>query len=144
MADYAEKGRVLSLVSEARHHLEKALDELGSARGWGLWDILGGGFLSTLIKHGHMDDAEAHIREAQRLLEMAGPLNDQARRQFREKDHRFARLADWLFDGTMSDLYMQSCIADRRRAVERMLEQVERLEEALLDNHCGQSAFDRL
>lgn len=131
MADYAERERVLSLVSEARYHLEEALDALGSARGWGLWDILGGGFLSTLIKHGHMDDAEAHIREAQRLLEMAGPLNAQARRLFQEKDHRFARLADWLFDGTMSDLYMQSCIADRRHAVERMLEQVKRLEETL-------------
>ena len=68
MAVYENNSRVLHLVGEARYHLEQALDELGSARGWGLWDILGGGLISTLVKHGHMDDAESHIREAKRLL----------------------------------------------------------------------------
>lgn len=123
--------RALHLVGEARYQLERALDELGSARGWGLWDILGGGFLSTLIKHGHMDDAESHIREAKRLLEMAGELAPDAAYLFREDNHDFARVADWLFDGLASDLCMQSCIADRRRAVEELLSRVGQLESAL-------------
>lgn len=132
MMNYENQQRVLSLVSEARYHLEEAQHELGSARGWGLWDLFGGGFISTMIKHGHMDDAEKHIREAQRLLEMAGHLAPDVRSLFEEKDHGIARLADWLFDGTLSDLYMQSCIGDRKRAVEKLLERVQGLEDALL------------
>ena len=99
MANNKNNSRALHLVGEARCQLEYALDELGSARGWGLWDILGGGFISTLIKHGHMDDAESHICEAKRLLEMAGELAPDAAYLFREDDHDFARVADWLFDG---------------------------------------------
>ena len=121
MTNNENNTRALHLVGEARYQLERALDALGSARGWGLWDVLGGGFISTLIKHGHMADAESHIREAKRLLEIAGELAPDAKYLFQEDNHDFARVADWLFDGLASDLYVQSCIADRRRAVEELL-----------------------
>ena len=131
MTNNENNTRALHLVGEARYQLERALDALGSARGWGLWDVLGGGFISTLIKHGHMDDADSHIREAKRLLEIAGELAPDAAYLFQEDNHDFARVADWLFDGLASDLYVQSCIADRRRAVEELLSRVNQLESAL-------------
>ena len=43
MTNNENNTRALHLVGEARYQLERALDALGSARGWGLWDILGGG-----------------------------------------------------------------------------------------------------
>lgn len=41
----------------ALNHLERAKRSLSSASGWGLFDTLGGGFISGLIKHGKMNDA---------------------------------------------------------------------------------------
>lgn len=48
--------------------LERARKELDSARRWGLWDIFGGGLLSTLGKHSRMDEANAAMNEAKRHL----------------------------------------------------------------------------
>lgn len=42
----------------ALDHLERAKRCLSSASGWGLFDTLGGGFISGLIKHSKMSDAE--------------------------------------------------------------------------------------
>ena len=53
----------------ALEHLERARKSLSSASGWGLFDTLGGGFLSGLIKHGKMNDAEYEIKQAKKALE---------------------------------------------------------------------------
>ena len=39
--------------------LYAARDKLGSARNWGIFDMLGGGFISDLVKHSKMNDASA-------------------------------------------------------------------------------------
>ena len=49
--------------------LRKAESDLDSASSWGMFDILGGGLISTLIKHNDMDDAQAHMEEAKGALE---------------------------------------------------------------------------
>ena len=38
--------------------LKAAQDELSSAKNWGIFDMLGGGFVSTLVKHNKMDNAK--------------------------------------------------------------------------------------
>ncbi len=45
----------------ALKHLKKARKCIASASGWGLFDTLGGGFISGAIKHSKMGKAEREI-----------------------------------------------------------------------------------
>ena len=57
--------RALSALEEAARHLQ-------AARGLGLWDMLGGGFLSSLLKHSKMDDAQRAMDRAEQELRAFG------------------------------------------------------------------------
>lgn len=35
------------------------LSQLDSAEGWGTWDLVGGGLITDLVKHSHLDEAQA-------------------------------------------------------------------------------------
>lgn len=48
--------------------LDEALGHLKTARGLGVWDILGGGFLSSLLKHSKMDAAQGAMQQAEQEL----------------------------------------------------------------------------
>ena len=45
------------------------MGHLKTARGLGVWDMLGGGFLSSLLKHSKMDDAQQAMQYAQQELQ---------------------------------------------------------------------------
>ena len=47
-----EVQEAISAADDAIRHLEDAERELKSARNWGIYDILGGGLISSLIKRG--------------------------------------------------------------------------------------------
>ena len=49
----------------ALQSLYAARDKLGSARNWGIFDMLGGGFISDFVKHSKMNDAAALMEQAQ-------------------------------------------------------------------------------
>lgn len=49
--------------------LREAKKSLDSARNWGFVDILGGGLITSLVKHSRMDDASEAIERAQTDLE---------------------------------------------------------------------------
>ena len=49
--------------------LDEAMGHLKTARGLGVWDMLGGGFLSSLLKHSKMDDAQQAMQYAQQELQ---------------------------------------------------------------------------
>ena len=48
--------------------LDKALSSLDSAEGWGVWDMFGGGLISDLAKHSHIDAAKYEAEQTQTLL----------------------------------------------------------------------------
>ena len=128
--------KALPMVREAAYQLEQAQQKLSSARNWGIFDLLGGGFISTLVKHSKVDDANDCIRHAARLMERVGdmlPEIDAGDAPLEEGG--FRRFADLVFDGLWSDLYMQGKINDQRAAVERMLERVRAAERAIAF-HC--------
>jgi len=125
--------KALPMVREAAYQLERAQDSLDSARSWGIWDILGGGLISTLIKHGRTDDANVCIREAGRLMEgVRRMLPDICVGDAPVDEGGFGRVADVLFDGFFADMYMQGRINDQRRAVDDMLSRVRRVERELM------------
>ena len=131
--DPAWVAEMMTLCRDARGELMAALGKLDSAKNWGIWDILGGGFLSTIIKHHRIDAARAHIEATRGMLF----------RLRRELDHAnlgtimetgpsgFAALADHLFDGFFADIYVQGKISAMRRDVEGVLRGLDRVERFL-------------
>ncbi len=67
--DKREIQEAIDAADVALEHLNRAKRSLSSASGWGLFDTLGGGFISGLIKHSKMSDAESEINAAKRALE---------------------------------------------------------------------------
>ena len=115
-----EVGEAISAGRTAESALSAVLNSLDSAEDWGTWDMLGGGLLTTMAKHGHLDDAQAGIGWAQQCLsrfrtELAD-VRDMELPQVQVGE--FATLADYFFDGLFVDWYIQSRINDAQRGVE--------------------------
>lgn len=108
----------------ALNSLRKAQDYLNSARGWGILDMLGGGMISSLIKHSKLSDAQRCIDQAQYDL-------DAFRRELADVNLPFAEIdgfltfADFFFDGFLADLMVQSRINDAREKLEDACRRVE-------------------
>lgn len=111
----------------ALNSLRRAKHELNGARGWGIYDMLGGGMISTLIKHGKLGKAERYIDEAKReLRRFAKELNDVSYItgvDFGIGD--FATFADFFFDGLIADFYVQAKINEARNQLDEAIERVE-------------------
>ncbi|MGN7360785.1 hypothetical protein ACTHPF_24520 [Paenibacillus sp. SAF-054] len=105
------------------HDLEQARDYLDSARSWGTYDMLGGGMLSTHIKHNKIDEAMEYIHDAERSLSRFGKeLQDVQMHLSIEIDiGGFLRFSDYFFDGFISDWMVQGRIKDTLAQVEEKL-----------------------
>lgn len=108
--------------------LEQVLKSLGSAENWGTWDMFGGGGLVTdMIKHSHIDEAKNLASEAQSLLrrfktELADvPIAS----EIHIETDGFAKFADFFFDGLIADWFMQSKINTSQESVQNVKHQVD-------------------
>ena len=110
----------LNSLYEARTKLKKAGD-------WGLLDIFGGDMLSGLMKHGRINEAKQCIEEANRNLNIF-------QRELRDVNVNFnlqieigglLSAFDFLFDGFIADMMVQSKINKAKDAVDRAIPQVE-------------------
>lgn len=134
MASYTGLNEALRLVVGAQNDLTEALARLGSARNWGIVDLLGGGLVTSLIKHGKLDDAASCVQAARCKLESARrALNaGQGAIDFELGEiGGFAKFFDVVSDSFLADVWVQGQIADRRREVEIMLAKVKSLRRAL-------------
>lgn len=107
--------------------LDNALSSLDSAEGWGVWDMLGGGLISNLAKHSHIDDAKYETERTQTLLrrfktELADVRIDS---DIYIETGGFAKFADFFFDGLIADWFMQSRIQNSRESVSQVRSQVQ-------------------
>lgn len=127
-------------IHEAIHAADDALialrsaeESLAMASGLGIWDMLGGGFFSSLIKHSKIDQAQREIENARAALrrfrsELAD-LNQAA--DFDLDVSGFLRFADYCFDDIFSDLMVQSKIRRGRRQVQQAIAQIEEIRAGL-------------
>lgn len=67
--DIIEIREAIVAGERALNSLYAAQGKLKSAKGWGIFDILGGGLLSDLMKHSRMNDASSYMEAARRDLE---------------------------------------------------------------------------
>ncbi len=108
-------------------HVDNAIDSLDSAEGWGTWDMLGGGLLTDLAKHSHIDDAKSEADETQMsLMQFSTELADiKINNQIHFETDGFGKFSDFFFDGLIADWCMQSRIQESLESVEDVKTQVE-------------------
>lgn len=117
----------INAADDALVALRNAEKSLSSAGGWGIWDMLGGGFLSTMMKHGKMDQARRELEEAKaalrRFRKELADLNGTIEINIDTGD--FLRFADYFFDGLVADWMVQSKIRQGQRQVQEAIRRVE-------------------
>ena len=64
-----EKREAIAAGHRALNSLRAAQSDLNSAKSWGLWDMFGGGFFSTMIKRSKMDAAKQNMDQAKYELQ---------------------------------------------------------------------------
>ena len=108
----------------ALNSLRKAQQHLDSARNWGILDMLGGGMISSLIKHSKVGDAQHYVEQAQYDLEdFCRELKDVHLPNVQIDG--LLSFADFFFDGFLADFLVQRRINEARAQLERACRQVE-------------------
>lgn len=115
--------RALESLREAQHNLN-------SAKNWGIWDMFGGGFISTMAKHSKMDRAKQNMEQAKYdLRQFSRELNDvNMTGYFDIETGDFLSFADWFFDGFIVDWMVQDRI---HQAAAQVAEAIYRVEDIL-------------
>ena len=92
--------------------LDQVIDNLQQARNWGTWDMLGGGLISSLVKHDRIDDARDSVEHVQvELLRFKRELADvHQSSEIRVDITSLERFADLFLDGLIIDWVVQSKI----------------------------------
>lgn len=111
---------------EALNCLNSAMNALNSAGNWGIVDILGGGMLSTFVKHSKMNDAERLVQQARSALKRFQKelMDVETVAEFHIETGDFLSFADYFFDGIVTDWLVQSRINDARKQVENARQKV--------------------
>ena len=122
-----EKREAIAAGNRALHSLRAAQDNLNSAKNWGLWDMFGGGFISTTIKHSKMDDAKRNMEQAKYdLRNFSRELRDVSMSYNLDiETGDFLSFADWFFDGFIVDWMVQDRINKARSQVAEAIRRVE-------------------
>ena len=106
-----EKREAIEAGRRALNSLRTAKENLNSAKNWGLVDMFGGGFFTTLLKHSKMDQAKRNMEQAKYdLRSFSRELND---------------FADYFFDGFVVDWVVQDRINNAKRQVEEAIRRTE-------------------
>lgn len=109
-----ELKEAISAGNIASEELRLLIGSLESARNWGTWDMLGGGLISTAVKHSRIDESRDHASRVQMLLrQFSHELEDV--NTYVELDvniSSFETFADYFFDGLIFDWIVQSKIKD--------------------------------
>lgn len=109
---------------------EQILDSLDSAKGWGTWDLAGGGLIADVAKHSHLDDAQERVERLQdQLRRFRTELADiQIPANLQVNTEGFLRFADYFFDGLFADWAVldrigkaQWQVKDTRKQIESVL-----------------------
>lgn len=113
----------------ALQSLYAAREQLNSAKNWGLFDIFGGGFFVSMIKHSKLDGASASLEEARYHLQIfQRELSDVCiPQELHINVNGFLSFADFFLDGLIADYLVQSRINDAREQVDDAIERVEML-----------------
>lgn len=117
--DQREIREAIQAGEAALRSLERAKEKMGSAKNWGIFDMMGGGLFSSLFKHSKIDRASADIKEAKRQLAVfKRELEDVSiSEDFSVGIGDGLRFIDTFLDNVFADVVVQSRI---NSAIERL------------------------
>lgn len=141
-AELGEIWEALEAGKMAMSALEEASKSLTSAENWGALDMLGGGMLTTAVKHTRVDDADTAIHTAQRhLRKFANELNDLGEHYGVNIDIPGGwMVADYFFDGLIVDWFVQNRIQSSHEEVRKIRRKTH---EAFLDLEALHQQFEK-
>ena len=106
--------------------LEEAADALDDAKRWGIVDILGGGVLTSVVKHARLAEAEKSLSCARaQIMSFSHEMAD-----VREVAALSADLGSWTaffdiaLDNWLTDVFVQRDISDAADRVDEAIEKV--------------------
>ncbi|MCH1625974.1 hypothetical protein [Fredinandcohnia quinoae] len=111
-----------------------AIGSLEKAENWGTWDMFGGGTISGIVKHQHIDQGEAYLHQAQRSMRQFQKelLDVKEQAQLEVNISGMLKFADFFFDGFIADFMVQGKIQnslsqtrDQHRKVNDILRKLE-------------------
>lgn len=138
-AKQAQKQEIKEAISagyKAGSAADRVLSELKSAEGWNNWDLLGGGGIIThMAKHEHLDAAQDLVSELQgQLRRFSTELADiRITANIQVNIDGFLRFADYFFDGLFSDWAVGDRISKSITAVSNTKDQIRRTIDKLKD-----------
>lgn len=108
-----ELDEALSACKKLIMSLSSAKDDLASAKNWGIFDILGGGLIPSLVKHDHIKRASQYIKDSSEkaaiLSRELGDLSMFFSIEQIEIDS-LSKTFDTFFDNIFSDMSIQEQI----------------------------------
>ena len=106
--------------------LRAAKSKLDSARAWGIYDMLGGGFLSSVMKHGQIGKANEWMEQANAdLRHFAKELQDVPGEYLHIQTGDLISMLDVFCDNFFSDIMIQSRINDARSRLDQVINRVQ-------------------
>ena len=129
-----ELEEAIEAADEALECLGEVRDKLHSAGNWGIMDMLGGGMLTTLVKHSRMADAQTAMAAVGAALSRLGSeLQDVMDvTNLHLEDNLLLTYADFFHDGLFADWLMQNKIGRAQDRVEEITREVQSVRSTLI------------
>ncbi|MBO5289872.1 MAG: hypothetical protein J6B11_10845 [Spirochaetales bacterium] len=132
MSDLSNVNEVKNTIRQILPLVDEAERKFKSARNWGFLDIFGGGLIVDLFKHGKLNSANNTMNEISYHLQI---LQNQLDSLTIPTDYRmkfgFSSFGDFLFDGAIFDIYMQSKIMSSLDQVRKLKNKLVQLQDML-------------
>lgn len=123
-----EVNEAIDAGKDVLRKIDNVIDNLGSAKMWGLFDMFSDHSLLTgFLKHNKLDNAQEEMEELKYALNrFNSELNDvKVYDEVRKVNFdEFTKIFDIFFDNFFVDLYAISKISDSKRAIEKLRDEV--------------------
>lgn len=118
--------------------LREAKRQLNSARAWGIYDLVGGGLISSMIKHSKINNANEWMDQANRdLRRFARKLQDVDSEGLQIDTGSLVSMLDIFCDNFFSDIMVQQKINDSRARIDALTDRIEAAVQALKQKSAG-------
>lgn len=121
-----EINEAIDAGQDAQMRLRRIQETLRSAKGWGIYDLLGGGLISGMMKRIRMEKAQQQIEELRGSLERFNSKLKDVRVQCNTSAELSAWLSitDLVLDDPLSDWLSLSEIKDAKAEIDRTEKEV--------------------
>ncbi|WP_225743137.1 hypothetical protein [Marinilactibacillus sp. Marseille-P9653] len=122
-----EIDEAFSIGQKILRYIDEAIDALDSAKSWSTVDMLGGGFLTDVVKYDHIDKAESIMQKVEvGLMRYQEELKDVSYGwgsgyEYLSNSHR---LMDFMLDNIFTDVSNYNKIQDNLSSLENLLNQI--------------------